>query len=121
VGLPAPWAIIAVVPASDQGNPSWVIIVLLGGGQFLYGLAIGVENANEMGYRQAVTPDALQGRMNTTMRSVNRGMIVVGAPVGGLLADAIGYRPTLWIATVGFGLVTVALAGSPFRHARHGD
>jgi len=31
VGLPAPWAIIAVVPASDQGNPSWVIIVLLGG------------------------------------------------------------------------------------------
>jgi len=38
-------------------------------------------------------------------------------------SDATGhpYRPTLWIATVGFGLVTVALAGSPFRHARHGD
>ncbi len=43
-------------------------------------------------------------------------MIVVGAPVGGLLADAIGYRPMLWIATAGFALVTVALAASPFRH-----
>ena len=48
-------------------------------------------------------------------------MIVVGAPVGGLLADTIGYRLTLWIATTGFALVTVALAASPFLHARHGD
>jgi len=98
-----------------------LVISLLGVGQFLYGLALGAENANEMGYRQAVTPDVLQGRMNTTMRSVNRAMIVIGAPVGGLLADAIGYRPTLWIATAGFALVTGALAASSFRHARHGD
>ncbi len=68
-----------------------------------------------------MTPDALQGRMNTTMRSVNRAMIVVGAPVGGLLADTIGYRLTLWIATAGFALVTVALAASTLLHARHGD
>ncbi len=78
------------------------------GGQYLYGLGGGIENASEMGYRQAVTPDELQGRMNTTMRSVNRAMIVVGAPVGGLLADAIGYRPTLWIAIVGFAVVAVS-------------
>lgn len=59
--------------------------------------------------------------MNTTMRSVNRATIVVGAPVGGLLADALGYRPTLWFAVGGFVLVTLALALSPFRHARHAD
>ena len=34
---------------------------------------------------------------------------------------AIGYRPTLWIATAGFAVVAVTLAASPFRHARHGD
>ncbi|MBA2699445.1 MAG: MFS transporter, partial [Nocardioidaceae bacterium] len=50
-------------------------------------------NANEMGYRQAGTPDELKGRLNTTMRSVNRA-IVVCEPVGGLLAYAIGYWPT---------------------------
>lgn len=97
------------------------MVALVAAGQFLYGLGMGIENANEMGYRQAVTPDELQGRMNTTIRSVNRAMVVVGAPVGGLLADAIGYRPTLWIAIVGVAVVAVVLAASPFRHARNGD
>ncbi|MEJ7689647.1 MAG: MFS transporter [Nocardioidaceae bacterium] len=119
--MPLAWAIIAVAPAGADRHAHWLVLVLVAAGQFLYGLAIGIENANEMGYRQAVTPDELQGRMNTTMRSVNRAMIVVGAPAGGLLADAIGYRPTLWIATAGFAVVAVTLAASPFRHARHGD
>lgn len=114
------WATIAAVPAGGD-HAHGLVIALVAAGQFLYGLGSGIENANEMGYRQAVTPDELQGRMNTTMRSVNRAMIVVGAPVGGLLADAIGYRPTLWIAITGFAVVVVVLAASPFRHARHGD
>lgn len=49
--------------------------LLFGGGQLLFGLGLGAENSNSMGYRQAVTPDRLQGRMNTTMRSINRAMI----------------------------------------------
>lgn len=118
---PLAWAIIALVPAVDNGSTASFVIVMVAAGQFLYGLALGVENANEMGYWQAVTPDRLQGRMNTTRRSVNRAMIVVGAPAGGLLADAIGYRLTMWIGTAGFVLVAVALAASPFRLARHGD
>lgn len=120
-GVPLAWAIITAVPAGTDRNAHWFVLVLVAAGQFLYGFAIGIENANEMGYRQAVTPDELQGRMNTTMRSVNRAMIVVGAPAGGLLADVIGYRLTLWIGTAGFALVAVALAASPFRRARHGD
>jgi MFS family permease len=82
---------------------------------------MGLENANEMAYRQAATPDALQGRMNTSIRSVNRAMIVVGAPLGGILADTLGYRPALWIGVAGFVVVTIALALSPARGARHGD
>ena len=59
--------------------------------------------------------------MNTTVRSANRGMIVAGAPVGGLLAVTIGYQPTLWIAVAGLVAVTIFLAASPFRTARHAD
>ena len=44
---------------------------------------MGAENANEMGYWQAVTPDALQARTNATRRSINRAMIVLGAPAVG--------------------------------------
>ncbi len=74
-----------------------------------------------MGYRQAVTPDRLQGRMNTTMRSVNRAMIVIGAPIGGLLADTIGYRPMLWIVAGGFIAVAAGLGLSRYRTAHLGD
>ncbi|WP_340646410.1 MFS transporter [Phenylobacterium sp.] len=114
--MPGAWAVIALAPAAGV----WTLVALAVG-QGLYGLAMGASNANEMGYRQAVTPDVLQARMNTTMRSINRAMIVVGAPLGGWLADTIGYRPTLWIAIAGFVAVTLYLAASPFRTARHGD
>ena len=116
--MPLAWTIIALAPLASQ---HWSLIALLAVGQALFGFSLGAENANSMGYRQSVTPDALQGRMNTTMRSINRAMIVVGAPVGGLLADGIGYGPTFAVAIVGFTLVPVLQAASPFRNAQHGE
>lgn len=101
--------------------PGWSGWVVFGAGQLVLGLALGAENANEMGYRQAVTPDGLQGRMNATMRSLNRAMVVVGAPVGGLLADALGYRVMLWVAAAGFGAVAAGVWLSRFRNARLDD
>lgn len=99
----------------------WSGWLLFGAGRLLFGLGLGAENANSMGYRQAVTPDRLQGRMNTTMRSINRAMIVIGAPLGGLLADTIGYRPMLWIVAAGFAAVAAGLGASRYRTARLGD
>ncbi len=58
--------------------------------------------------------------MNATMRSINRATVVVGAPVGGILGDAIGFRPMLWIAAGGFLLVALGLGLSPFSGARIG-
>ena len=117
---PLGWAVVALAPGvSAFGRVAVVVVLSLG--QLVYGLALGAENANSMGYRQAITPDALQGRMNITMRSINRAMVVVGAPLGGLLATVVGYRPVLVGGIVGFLLVAVALALSPYRHARHDD
>jgi predicted MFS family arabinose efflux permease len=59
--------------------------------------------------------------MNATMRSVNRAMIVLGAPLGGLVGDAVGFRAMLWIATAGFLVVSATLAMSPFRTVRIDD
>jgi MFS family permease len=106
------WALMAL---SHHHLSGWI---MLGVGQLLLGLSMGAENANEMGYWQAVTPDALQGRMNATRRSINRAMIVIGAPAGGFLGDAIGYRPMLWIASGGFLVVAITLGLSKFRNAR---
>jgi MFS family permease len=109
------WAAVAVSPHGTEGWFSF------GAGQLVLGVAMGAQNANEMGYWQTATPDHLQGRANATRRSVNRAMIVFGAPLGGLLADAIGLRATLLLSAAGFVLVAGGLALSPYRTARLGD
>ncbi|MHB8246412.1 MAG: MFS transporter [Acidimicrobiales bacterium] len=108
------WALVAL------SGHHWSGWLLLAAGQMLLGLSMGAENANEMGYWQAVTPDHLQGRTNATRRSINRAMLVIGAPTGGALADAVGYRPMIWVAAAGFLVVAVTLASSPFRQAMVG-
>ena len=87
-------------------------------GQGLYGLAMGLSNSHEMTFRQALTPDALQARTNTTMRSFNRGVVVVVSPLAGLLADRLGLASALVIATVIFAGTVLMLLASPFRRAR---
>ncbi len=52
------------------------------------------------------------------VRSINRAMIVVAAPLGGLLADRIGYRATIQLAAGGFVLVAIGMSMTPFREAR---
>lgn len=88
-GNAAAWAILA------SGWDGWGGWLLFGIGQFLLGLTMGMASANEMGYTHTITPDHLQGRTNGTRRSVHRAMIVLGAPLGGLLADTVGYRTML--------------------------
>src|SRR6185437_948072 len=104
VGNGLAWAVIA------SGWDGWSGWLVFGAGQFLLGLSMGTANPNEMGFLQSITPDHLQGRSNATRRSINRSMIVIGAPLGGLLADAVGYRAPLYGAAVGFGLVASSLA-----------
>ncbi|WP_405772571.1 MFS transporter [Streptomyces sp. NBC_01538] len=90
-------------------------------GFFLVSLAIGIESPVEMSYRQAVTPDRLRGRMNATIRSMNWGMVAVGAPLGGVLADQVSYRFALWIGLFGAVIQALALAVSRTRGARTAD
>jgi MFS family permease len=92
-------------------------VVFVGVGQLLFGLGIGLGSPHELAYRQAVTPDRLQGRMNATIRSLNWGMIAIGAPLGGLLADLTGYGPALWIGIAGVAVTAVGLLISPVRQA----
>lgn len=93
-------------------------IVVLMAGQGLYGLAMGMSNSHEMSYRQLVTPDELQARTNTTLRSLNRAVVVVVAPIAGVLADSWGISNMLVVAAVVFAVVAAALASTSFRTVR---
>ncbi|BBG02686.1 hypothetical protein C8E95_1035 [Pseudonocardia autotrophica] len=108
-----PCSSVALVP--DGGVWS---VLLVAAAQAAYGFGLGLEDPNKLGCRQAVTPAGMQGRMNATMRSVNRTMAVVGALAGGVLGDRIGLQPTLWLAVVVVSVAAAVIAFSPLRGAR---
>jgi MFS family permease len=115
-----PWTALALAPlASSAGTVA--VATMVAAAQFVYGLSMGIEDANEMGYRQAAAPDAMQGRLNSTIRTINRVVFFVGALTSGVLATYLGYRVTLGIAAVVFLASAIVIAVSPFRTARHGD
>jgi len=77
-----------------------------------------MSNSHEMSYRQLVTPDELQARTNTTLRSFNRAVMVIAAPLAGILADAWGIEPTFLVAASIFAFVAGGLALTSFRAVR---
>ncbi len=109
--------VIAISLAGQKMAPAGTVAVLVVG-QGLYGLAMGISNSHEMSYRQLVTPDELQARTNTTLRSLNRAVVVIIAPTAGILADAWGIRPMLVLAAVIFTLVAAGLGATSFRAVR---
>ena len=109
---PVGYALAPLATSSTTG------LVLLCAAQFVFFLSAILDAPVEMAYRQSITPDRLMGRMNATMRSVNRAMIVFGALVGGGLADLFGNRPALWVAVAGLLGTAVAMTFSAVRRAR---
>lgn len=110
--VPAIWVL---MPLASPGPWGWIIAITV---QFGAWIAIGIEGPTEMGYRQSITPDRLRGRMNATIRSLNWGMVAIGAPIGGLVADSAGYRAAFWIGIIGLAAAALLLALSPFQNAR---
>ena len=135
IAQPIAIALVAVAPVvagvtrtgESYGSPlqwtgeMWAAFALMGTGQLLFGAAMGVEGPLEMGYCQGVTPDSLLARMSATMRSVNRGMIVIGAPLGGLIATMAGSGAALWASVAFLLLASVVLLCSKFRSVRTED
>lgn len=66
-------------------------------------LSDGADTMHEIGrmsLAQSITPDRLQGRVNSAIRSLEWGAGMLGILLGGLLAEVIGIRPTLLFAAL---------------------
>ncbi|SDS18128.1 MFS transporter [Actinopolymorpha singaporensis] len=115
-----PWLALAVAPLTASTGVG-VALAVVSVAQFIYCLAMGIEDANDTGYRQAVAPDAIQGRMNSTIRTVNRVIYFFGALLAGLLMTFLGYHLTIGIGAIIFTLAALVVSVSPLRNARHED
>jgi MFS family permease len=75
-------------------------------------------NVNAVSLRQAITPLAMRGRTNATMRFISWSTIPIGAVVGGALGTAIGLHNTIWVGALGSLLTFVPVALSSLREVR---
>ncbi|KRF37726.1 MFS transporter [Nocardioides sp. Soil805] len=108
---------VLVMAAAAWAPTGWAGAAVLAVGQLCHGWAMGNSNSHEMAFRQSRTPDELQARTNTTLRSLNRAVIVAVSPLAGLLAEVVGYGPALGAAAAIFTASALMLALSPFRRA----
>lgn len=97
------WLQLALAPASAWGVASFVFMLIC------FGLGAVLIFINFLALRQAVTPEALLGRMTSTMRWLILLPAVPGALLGGWLGEHLGLRWAL--AAGGAGALALAVAG----------
>ncbi|MEO8632830.1 MAG: MFS transporter [Chloroflexota bacterium] len=99
------------------GDPIQAAVVLAVS-QAILGLTVPLWTVSSSSLQQAVTPERLIGRVNSATRFVGWGVAPPAAIGAGLLADAIGLRPTLFASALIAAVAFVYLWASPVRRYR---
>jgi MFS family permease len=103
-----------LVAAAPTESPLPFIVA----GQAIFSLGIPLYNITQVSFRQAITPERMQGRMNSVMRFVVWGVMPLGSLVGGALATAVGLRFAIWVGAIGTSLAVLPVLLSPVRTLR---
>jgi MFS family permease len=104
-----------VLPFAPHGHAALAVIVPA----LIVGTFVNVVyNIAQVSLRQAMTPERIQGRMNSVMRFIVWGTIPLGSITGGALASQIGLKQTLIVGGVGCCLPFLPVLFSPVRSIR---
>ncbi|MFF6879869.1 MFS transporter [Streptomyces sp. NPDC012474] len=93
-------------------------LLLFATGSFLVGIGVSVANIVVGTFRQTYCPPHMLGRVVATAMMINHSTIPLGSLLGGMLGDAVGYRPAMWIMTGVVAPSWLILAMSPMRRMR---
>lgn len=77
-----------------------------------------IHDVTQVSLRQMLTPDRLQGRMNSVFRTVFWGAWPVGSVLGGYVGSVLGPVPAILIGGAGFVVFAIAVLFTPLRTAR---
>lgn len=113
--LQAVTAPFALLLPMTTGGPGLLLFAL---GSFLVGLGVSVANIVVGSFRQTYCPPPLLGRVAATVMVTNHSTIPAGSLLGGVLGEAVGYRPAMWIMTGVVAPSWLILAVSPIGRAR---
>lgn len=107
LALCAPPALL--VPLAARGPGLWAAAA----GLFGVGFGAILYNVSQISLRQTVTPPAMLGRVNASMRFLVWGALPLGGFAGGALAGAAGTRTAIWTGAIGASLAWLTLCGLP--------
>lgn len=105
-----------LVPLAN--GPVWLSVTILALAQLIFGVGVPMGVIVTMTVRQAVTPDALQGRVAATFRAFGLGLAPFGALAAGFAAGPLGVRTTIAICVVGILIPLVFWFVSPLVRLR---
>lgn len=103
----------SVILLSTLAAPS---VTLTAVAMFLFGAGPILWTITTTTLRQAVTPNALLGRVSSVILTATFGARPIGALIGATLAARVGLEACLWMSTAGFLVQFVVLYASPVRH-----
>ncbi|MGH3141967.1 MAG: MFS transporter, partial [Gaiellales bacterium] len=103
-----------LVPLAPQSGP----IPLLIASQLIVSFGLPLYNITQVSFRQAITPERLQGRMNSVMRFIVWGVIPLGTLAGGAIASAVDLRAAMWVGAIGMSFAFLPVLVSPVRTLR---
>jgi MFS family permease len=101
-------------PLAPQSNP----VPYLTAAGVVLGFGVVVYNITQVSFRQAITPERLQGRMNSVMRFIVWGVMPLGSLLGGALASAVDLRLAIWVGALGTACAFLPVLLSPVRTLR---
>jgi MFS family permease len=104
VGLLIETATHLILALTTSAALALVTMVVFGGHAFVWGTTSTV-------VRQRAVPDELLGRVTGVYRVAIMGGLVIGTPIGGLLASTFGITAPFWFAFAGSALLVVLLWG----------
>jgi MFS family permease len=115
-------ALVAASPytmvAANDALPDWVNVLFFALPGLIGGFGGVIQHAGLQAIRQSITPERLLGRVYASASFVGRVLWLVGALAGGFLGGAVGLRPAVVVAAVGYAIPFLyALASSPLRAA----
>ena len=104
--------------AANDALPDWVNVSFFALPGLIGGFGGVIQYAGFQAIRQTITPERLLGRVYASSSFVGRVLWLVGALAGGFFGEAVGLRPAVVVAAIGYAIPFLyALTSSPLRTA----
>jgi MFS family permease len=107
------WLLIPLAPQTANGAFPYIVAA-----STITAYGVVIYNVTQLSMRQAITPERLQGRMNSVMRFIVWGVLPLGTLLGGAIATAIDLRTAIWAGAIGVSLAWLPLVIGPIWSLR---